>query len=283
MTAAADPRTSVLFVCTHNSARSQLAEGLLRARHGDRYEAFSAGTVARGVHPLAVEALRDAGIDPSAQSSKTIDDLGDQDFDIVVTVCDNALEACPYLPARVRNVHHSFRDPSAVEGTENDRRAAFATVRDEIAAWIDGAFGTPEPATEADLPGIRALLEAAALPVGDLPEAGRFLVVRPGDAVLGSVAVEPCGDAGLLRSLAVAPEARGTGAGSRLVEAAEAHAYADGLRSLVLLTTTAAPFFEARGYAPMDRAEAPAGVRQSSEFQGTCCASAVCLGKALSP
>ena len=174
MTAAADPRTSVLFVCTHNSARSQLAEGLLRARHGDRYEAFSAGTVARGVHPLAVEALRDAGIDPSAQSSKTIDDLGDQDFDIVVTVCDNALEACPYLPARVRNVHHSFRDPSAVEGTENDRRAAFATVRDEIAAWIDGAFGTPEPATEADLPGIRALLEAAALPVGDLPEADRL-------------------------------------------------------------------------------------------------------------
>ena len=157
------------------------------------------------------------------------------------------------------------------------------TVRDEIAAWIDGAFGTPEPATEADLPGIRALLEAAALPVGDLPEADRFLVVRPGNVVLGSVAVEPYGDAGLLRSLAVAPEARGTGTGSRLVEAAEACAYADGLRSLVLLTTTAAPFFEARGYAPMDRAEAPAGVRQSSEFQGTCCASAVCLGKALSP
>ena len=283
MTAAADPRTSVLFVCTHNSARSQLAEGLLRARHGDRYEASSAGTVARGVHPLAADALRDAGIDPSAQTSKTIDDLGGQDFDIVVTVCDNALEACPYLPARVRNVHRSFRDPSAVEGTDDGRRAAFAAVRDEIAAWIDATFGRPEPATEANLPGIRALLETAALPVGDLPEADRFLVVRSGNAVLGSVAVEPYGDAGLLRSLAVAPEARGTGAGSRLVDAAEARAHADGLRSLVLLTTTAAPFFQARGYAPLDRAEAPEGVRQSSEFQGTCCASAVCLGKALSP
>lgn len=138
--AAAD-RTSVLFVCTHNSARSQLAEGLLRDRHGDRYDALSAGTVARGVHPLAAEALREAGIDPSGQTSKTIDDLGDRDFDIVVTVCDNAREACPYLPARVRNVHHAFRDPSAVDGTEADRRAAFAAVRDEIATWIDDTFG----------------------------------------------------------------------------------------------------------------------------------------------
>lgn len=137
---AADDRPSVLFVCTHNSARSQLAEGLLRARHGDRYDAYSAGTVARGVHPLAAEALRDAGIDPSRQSSKTIDSLGDRTFDIVVTVCDNAREACPYLPARIRNEHRAFRDPSA-EPTETEQRAAFAEVRDEIAAWIDEAFG----------------------------------------------------------------------------------------------------------------------------------------------
>ena len=143
MTAADDNvvQTSVLFVCTHNSARSQLAEGLLRARHGDRYEAFSAGTVARGVHPLAADALREAGIDPSGQTSKTIDRLGDRVFDVVVTVCDNAREACPYLPARVRNVHHAFRDPSAVAGTVADRRAAFRAVRDEIAAWLDREFG----------------------------------------------------------------------------------------------------------------------------------------------
>ena len=134
-------KTSVLFVCTHNSARSQLAEGLLRQRHGDRYDAFSAGTVARGVHPLAAAVLREVGVDPSGQHSKTIESLGDRGFDVVVTVCDNAREACPYLPARVRNVHHAFRDPSAVDGGEDAQRAAFRAVRDEIAAWLDAEFG----------------------------------------------------------------------------------------------------------------------------------------------
>ena len=141
MPAASDDRTSVLFVCTHNSARSQLAEGLLRDRYGDRYESASAGTVARGVHPLAAAALREVGVDPDGQSSKTVDDLGGRAFDVVVTVCDSAREACPYLPARDRNVHRAFRDPSAVGGTEDERRAAFAAVRDEIAAWIDAEFG----------------------------------------------------------------------------------------------------------------------------------------------
>ncbi|HIG76334.1 MAG TPA: arsenate reductase ArsC [Bacteroidetes bacterium] len=138
---AADDRPLVLFVCTHNSARSQLAEGLLRQRHGDRYRAMSAGTVARGVHPLAADALREIGIDPSAHRSKTIDDLGEIEPDVVVTVCDNAREACPYLPARDRNLHRSFRDPSAVEGTDDDRLVAFREVRQEIADWIDATFG----------------------------------------------------------------------------------------------------------------------------------------------
>ncbi|MGB3543273.1 arsenate reductase ArsC, partial [Rubrivirga sp.] len=102
MTAAADAKSSVLFVCTHNSARSQLSEALLRDRHGDRYDAFSAGTVARGVHPGAIAALEDAGIEHAGLTSKTIESLGDRAFDIVVTVCDNAREACPYLPAKVR-------------------------------------------------------------------------------------------------------------------------------------------------------------------------------------
>ena len=136
MTAA---KPSVLFVCTHNSARSQMAEGLLRQRYGDRYDVQSAGTVARGVHPGAAQALRDGGIDPSAQTSKTIESLGDRAFDIVVTVCDSAREACPYLPARMRNVHRAFRDPSAAP--EADHPEAFAAVRDEIAAWIDAEFG----------------------------------------------------------------------------------------------------------------------------------------------
>lgn len=136
-----DSRTSVLFVCTHNSARSQLAEGILRARYGDRYRAASAGTVARGVHPLAARVLEEAGIDASAHTSKTIDSLGGAAFDVVVTVCDNAREACPYLPARERNLHHGFADPSAIEGTEAERLDAFRRARDEIAAWIDAEFG----------------------------------------------------------------------------------------------------------------------------------------------
>ena len=145
MATAADPapdgRPLVLFVCTHNSARSQLAEGLLRQRHGDRYRAESAGTVARGVHPLAAEALREIGVDVSRHRSKTIDELGGLQPDVVVTVCDSAREACPYLPARDRNVHHAFEDPSAVEGTDADRLAAFRRIRGEIADWIDAEFG----------------------------------------------------------------------------------------------------------------------------------------------
>ena len=129
----------MLFVCTHNSARSQLAEGLLRDRYGGRYDVWSAGTVARGVHPGAVAALAEVGIDAGGLTSKTIDSLGDRAFDVVVTVCDSAREACPYLPARVRNVHHPFRDPSAAPPAEH--AASFAAVRDEIAAWIDAEFG----------------------------------------------------------------------------------------------------------------------------------------------
>jgi len=279
-----DPRLSVLFLCTHNSARSQLAEGLLRARHGDRYQAFSAGTVARGVHPAAAAALQEAGIDPSGQTSKTIDDLGDRAFDIVVTVCDNAREACPYLPGRLRTLHRGFRDPSAAP--EAEQAAAFAAVRDEIADWIDAEFGpAPAPARPDDWPGILALLRAARLPKADLDpaHADRFLVIEDGGQIVGSVAVEPYGDAGLLRSLAVAEGARGRGLGTALADAAESQARAHGLTHLYLLTTTAAPFFQARGWAPVDRADVPEGVRTATEFQGTCPASAVCLGKALSP
>ena len=140
-TASGDPRPLVLFVCTHNSARSQLAEGLLRQRHGDRYRAMSAGTVARGVHPLAAEALEEVGIDARSHTSKTIESLGEIVPDVVVTVCDHAREACPYLPARDRNLHHAFRDPSAAGGSDDDRRRAFREVRDEIAAWLDATFG----------------------------------------------------------------------------------------------------------------------------------------------
>ena len=131
----------VLFVCTHNSARSQMAEGLLRYHYGDRYEAFSAGTHPGGVNPFAVEVMREVGIDLSDHRSQHIDDFADSPMDHVVTVCDSAREECPYLPARKRNLHESFADPSAAQGSDEEKRAAFRRARDEIRAWLDSAFG----------------------------------------------------------------------------------------------------------------------------------------------
>ena len=143
-------KQTVLFLCTHNSARSQLAEALLRARHGDRYEASSAGTAPGRVHPLTLRALRDAGVDTSGLRSEHVDAYAGRPIDVVVTVCDAAREACPYLPARVNNLHRSFQDPSAVAGTEAERLAAFCAVRDEVAAWIDATFGLPPGPTPSD-------------------------------------------------------------------------------------------------------------------------------------
>ncbi|GIV58970.1 MAG: protein-tyrosine-phosphatase [Rhodothermaceae bacterium] len=133
-------RERVLFVCTHNSARSQMAEGLLRALHGDRYEVYSAGTVATRVHPLAIEVMREIGIDISGHRSEHLDVYAGEPMDYVVTVCDAARESCPYFPARKRILHHSFPDPSAVEGTEEERRAAFRQVRDAIRDWLETTF-----------------------------------------------------------------------------------------------------------------------------------------------
>ncbi|MEM1117584.1 MAG: arsenic resistance N-acetyltransferase ArsN2 [Bacteroidota bacterium] len=132
---------------------------------------------------------------------------------------------------------------------------------------------------------VLALLTASGLPTDDLAGAdpSDFRVVERAGRVVGCVAVEAYGGAGLLRSLAVAEGARGEGLGGVLVEAAEALACERRLGALYLLTTTAAPFFEARGYAPVDRAEVPEAVRRSAEFCSVCPASAACLGKRLSP
>ena len=109
---------TVLFVCTHNSSRSQMAEGLLRSRYGDRYEVHSAGTNPGGVNPFAVAVMGEVGIDISEHTSDSIDAYDDTPLDIVVTVCDDAAENCPYLPARKHNLHRGFEDPSVVRGTD---------------------------------------------------------------------------------------------------------------------------------------------------------------------
>lgn len=138
-------RASVLFVCTHNSARSQLAEALLRARAGDRYEAWSAGTERTRVKPEVLVVLEEIGIDASGQRSKTVDSFAGRAFDYVVTVCDAAREACPFVPATRGRTHAPFADPSDVAVSPEARIQAFRDARDRIAAWIDRTFAGTEP------------------------------------------------------------------------------------------------------------------------------------------
>jgi arsenate reductase len=132
----------VLFLCTHNSSRSQMAEGLLRARGGAAFEVFSAGTEPRTVHPLAIRAMQEIGIDISGHTAKGIDTFAAQPaMDLVITVCDEAQEACPFFPNARKQVHWGFPDPSRVTGTEEERLAAFRHIRDLIAAKISRFLG----------------------------------------------------------------------------------------------------------------------------------------------
>ena len=127
----------VLFLCTHNSARSQMAEGFLRELGGDRFDVASAGTEARGLNPLAVQAMAEEGIDISLQESKTLERYVSEPFDLVITVCDEANEACPYFPNARERRHWSFPDPSAVVGDDETKFAAFRVVRDRVRERIE--------------------------------------------------------------------------------------------------------------------------------------------------
>lgn len=126
----------VLILCTGNSARSQMAEGLLRHDAGDRFEVFSAGTRPGHVRPEAIAVMREIGIDITGHRSKHVDEFAGQEFDYVLTVCDNARESCPVFPARTAMIHYSFDDPAALESTEAERLALFRRVRDEIRAYL---------------------------------------------------------------------------------------------------------------------------------------------------
>jgi arsenate reductase (thioredoxin) len=130
-------RARVLFLCTHNSARSQMAEGLLRHLAGDRFEAHSAGTEATYVRPLAIRAMEEVGVDISGQESKTLDRYLQEPFDYVITVCDDANEVCPFFPGAESRLHWSLPDPSRAEGSEEERLAVFRSVRDGIGERIE--------------------------------------------------------------------------------------------------------------------------------------------------
>ncbi len=126
----------LLFVCTGNSCRSQMAEGLGRQLLDGQYEVFSAGTRPSFVHPKAIAVMREIGIDISAQRSKSVQEFAGRTFDIIITVCDSAKEACPAFPGKAKRLHWSFKDPAAATGREDEILGVFRKVRDQIQSKI---------------------------------------------------------------------------------------------------------------------------------------------------
>jgi arsenate reductase len=133
-------KKKILILCTGNSARSQMAEGLLKHITQSKYEINSAGTKPSIVRPEAIKALAEIGIDISGNRSKSVDEFANKEIDYVLTVCDNAQENCPYFPAKTRLIHHSFADPAEVQGDEETRLNAFRKIREEIKAYFETDF-----------------------------------------------------------------------------------------------------------------------------------------------
>ena len=131
----------VLILCIGNSARSQMAEGLLRHMAGDRFDVYSAGSKPSVVNPLAIEAMRELAIDISAHHSKHLDEFRAQPFDYVITVCDTAAETCPIFPGKATRIHWGFPDPAAAQGSQGEKLAVFRQVRDDIrnhlTSWLE--------------------------------------------------------------------------------------------------------------------------------------------------
>jgi arsenate reductase len=136
-------RERVLFLCTHNSARSQMAEGFLRELAGDRFEVESAGTEQTRVNPLAIRAMQEVGVDLGGHRSKTLEQFLDQPWDYVITVCDSANERCPIFSGSARRLHWSFEDPSRATGNDDERLEIFRRIRDEISTRIEAWLAEP--------------------------------------------------------------------------------------------------------------------------------------------
>ena len=133
-------KKTILFLCTHNAARSQMAEGYMRAKYGDQYEVFSAGTELGTVSTMAIELMTEIGIDISHQRSKPLEEFTGKEIDTVVTLCDSARENCPFFPGMHRIMHESFNDPAELTGTDEEIRSGFRLIRNEITRWIDTTF-----------------------------------------------------------------------------------------------------------------------------------------------
>jgi arsenate reductase len=278
--------SSLLFLCVANSARSQMAEGLARTLFGGLVRVQSAGSAPTRVNSHAIAAMGEIGIDITGQHSKSVDAIDPASVDAVITLC--AEEVCPVWPGAFARLHWPLADPVTGEASASAATVAarFRAVRDELRFRLWALASTNLPAgislgapVGAELGVIDSLIRASALPaevVRDrFPEA--YVVARRGGDIVGVAALETHDHAGLLRSVAVAPGERGRGTGLALVGDRLATAWANGLASVYLLTTTAAPLFRRFGFADADRASAPAALSASPEFAALCPSSATCM------
>ncbi|NVB83902.1 MAG: GNAT family N-acetyltransferase [Kofleriaceae bacterium] len=288
-------RPTILFLCVANSARSQMAEGLARAKFGDRYRIVSAGSRPSTVNRFAIAAMEEAHLDISSHRSKLVDDVVRDigDIDLVVTLC--AEEVCPVLLRPVRRLHWPIPDPATTERlSDREMLVRFRMARRTINArleGIDAALAMPVgttimPATADDRAEVEALLRAAKLPLDGLDDAfpRGFAIARLDGAIVGAAGIEQWDVRGLLRSVVVADAHRGKHIGDALV--ADRIAWARSFvrsndtqpfASIALLTTTAAPFFERLGFERIDRADLPAPLAASTQLQIQQCSSAVAM------
>jgi protein-tyrosine-phosphatase/N-acetylglutamate synthase-like GNAT family acetyltransferase len=276
----------LLFLCVANSARSQLAEGLARALYGDRVTVQSAGSEPSTVNPYATLAMAELGIDLGGHRSKSVATIDPATVATVITLC--AEEVCPVFLGGAERLHWPIPDPASKDPAigPDELRARFRAARDTIHGRLLGLADrwprTIEPAATDDLDRVRALVASAGLPVDGIEDAWPhgYVVVRGHGGVIATAGLERHGDAGLLRSVAVAPVWRGAGLGRRLAE--ERLAAAAGLSAVYLLTTTAADFFRGLGFVDVERAALPAAVAAAPEVASICPASATCLVRATS-
>jgi protein-tyrosine-phosphatase/N-acetylglutamate synthase-like GNAT family acetyltransferase len=277
----------ILFLCVANSARSQLAEGLARARFGARLRVQSAGSRPSHVDPMAIEVMQACAIDLAGQRSKLVDDIDPSGLELVITLC--ADEVCPVLLAPVRRLHWPIADPATTALIDPAAlRARFTAARDAIAARLDAIepmLATPPrtaiaPATADDRPAIEALLRAAGLPLDGYAETD-LAVARCAGEVAGVAGIERHGAVSLLRSVAVAPAYRGQHLGDALVADRIAWARSDGARAVSLLTAGAAPYFARLGFAPLDRAELARQVAGSTQLAIPACSTAIAMTRQL--
>lgn len=285
-----DAPGSILFLCVANSARSQMAEGLARMRFGHRIPVQSAGSEPSQVNPYAIEVMRELGVDLGTHRSKSVQTIDPATVGTVITLC--AEEVCPVFLGKARRLHWPIPDPASKDPSipRDEMLRRFRTARDTIRRMLERyadengiPVRSPEPARRDDLDAVIALVQAAGLPAAGIADAfpGGYAVVRDGTELVAVAGLEVHGDAGLLRSVAVAAPQRAGGLGRQLVEDRLHAAREHGLRAVYLLTTTAADHFRRLGFEDARREDAPAALQRSSEFTSVCPASATCLVKRL--